>query len=69
LYCNILYEMKILILLFQYTNYSNIVPHNHTSNNKIDEIIVIKHNIKKRVLDTRETPSQMVSSIMHNISG
>jgi len=47
MYCNVLYKVKSLNL-FQYNiNYSNIVPHNHTSNNKIDEIMVIKHYIKK----------------------
>jgi len=67
--CNVLYKVKLLIL-FQCINYSNIVPLNHTSNNKINEVICIKHDIKKRDLNTiRLTPSQMVSPIMHNISG
>jgi hypothetical protein len=44
------------------------VSNNHISNSKICEITVIKLNIKKIALDTRKTNSQMVSTIMYNIS-
>lgn len=40
-----------------YINYSNITLHNHTSSNKIDEIIIIKHNIKKSLGHTKNSKS------------